>query len=269
MKRCALLALVMLTCSLPLRAATEVIPLNYRTADDVLAIVQSTLGNEGKVNAYGNQLIVNASAAKIDEVRQLLQQLDTAPRRLLITVDSNESSTGNAQGYQVDGTLSGGNGQVTIGQGEVNGRDQVRIIRRSTDSRSGGSQQIQATEGYPALIQAGQSVPLRNRGVDAYGQPYNSTQYRDVTRGFYVTASVSGELVHLSISSNNDRLSQSYPGVIDVQNTDTRVSGRLGQWINLSGVSEQNVNDRADVLQRHSSQGRGDMNLRVKVDLVE
>tara|TARA_R110000868_G_scaffold393677_1_gene664772 strand:- start:612 stop:1421 length:810 start_codon:yes stop_codon:yes gene_type:complete len=268
MKVRALLAAALFSCSLSLSAATEVIPLSFRTADEVLDVVQSTLGQEGKVNAYGNQLIVNAEPAKIAEVRALLLQLDTEPRRLLISVDSDESGYQSDRGYQADGSISAGNAEIQIGQGEINGRDQVRIIRRSTDSRSGGTQQVQATEGYPALIQVGQSVPLTTRGRDAYGQPYSNTQYRNVSRGFYVTASLSGERVHINISSNRDRLSQSQPGAIDVQSTDTRVSGRLGEWINIGGVSEQSQGSQADFLQHHSTQGREDMSIRVKVDVV-
>src|SRR5690606_24093922 len=54
-----LFAALLLGLCLPLQAATEAIPLNYRTADDVLGVVQSMLGSEGKVSAYGNKLIVN------------------------------------------------------------------------------------------------------------------------------------------------------------------------------------------------------------------
>lgn len=268
MKVRALLIAALLFCSLPASAATEVIPLNFRTADEVLSVVQSVLGHEGKVNAYGNQLIVNAAPEKIAEIRTLLLQLDTEPRRLLISVDSNESGFQSDRGYRADGSISAGNADIQIGQGEINGRDQVRIIRRSTDSRSGGTQQVQATEGYPALIQVGQSVPLTTRGRDAYGQPFSNTQYRTVTRGFYVTASLSGERVHIAISSNRDRLSQSQPGVIDMQSTDTRVSGRLGEWISIGGVSEQRQGEQSDVLQQRATQGREDMSLRVKVDVV-
>lgn len=269
MKVRALLAAALFSFSLSAGAATEVIPLNYRTADEVLSVVQSVLGHEGRVNAYGNQLIVNADPAKIQEVRTLLQQLDTVPRRLLISVDTNESGYQTDRGYRADGSISAGNGEIQIGQGEINGRDQVRIIRRSTDSRSGGTQQVQATEGYPALIQVGQSVPLTTRGRDVYGQPYSNTQYRNVTRGFYVTASLSGEMVHINISSNRDRLSQTQPGAIDVQSTDTRVSGRVGEWISIGGVSEQSQGEQSDFLQHRSTQGREDMSMRVKVDVVQ
>ncbi len=192
----SLLATVVLGASAAPR--TEVIPLNYRTADDVMAVAQSVIGSEGKVTAYGNQLIVNAEPAKIRELQSVLQQIDSRPHRLLITVDTSENLQQDSRGYSVDGSASAGNIEIQSGRGEVNGKDRVRIIRRSTDSRSGGSQQVQATEGYPALIQVGQSVPITSTATGPYGQIYSQTEYRNVNRGFYVTATLTGNLVHVT-----------------------------------------------------------------------
>lgn len=263
----SLLATVVLGASAAPR--TEVIPLNYRTADDVMAVAQSVIGSEGKVTAYGNQLIVNAEPAKIRELQSVLQQIDSRPHRLLITVDTSENLQQDSRGYSVDGSASAGNIEIQSGRGEVNGKDRVRIIRRSTDSRSGGSQQVQATEGYPALIQVGQSVPITSTATGPYGQFYSQTEYRNVNRGFYVTATLTGNLVHVTISSSNDRLSQSHPGVIDTQSTDTRVSGKLGEWITLGGVSEQNQADQHGFVRRYSTQGRDDTSLRLKVETLD
>lgn len=264
-----LLASTLLALSAWCQAATEVMPLNYRMAEELLPVVQSVLGNEGKVTPYGNQLIVNASPAKLEEVRNLLGQLDTQPRRLLISVDSSDNSSQQDRGYRADGSISAGNAQVQIGQGEQAGRDQVRIIRRSTNSRSGGTQQVQTSEGYPALIQVGQSVPLTQYSTGPYGQVHSDTQYRDVTRGFYVTASLTGDIAHITISSNRDRLNSAQPGVIDVQSTDTRVSGRVGEWISIGGISEQSQVNQNGIAVRRATEGREDMTLRVKVDIVE
>ena len=55
-----LLACLLLSLSLTTQAATEAIALSYRSADEVLSVAQSVLGSEGRVSAYGNQLIVNA-----------------------------------------------------------------------------------------------------------------------------------------------------------------------------------------------------------------
>ena len=57
----ACLAALLLVISLPSLAATELIQLNYRTADEVMPVVQSVLDGQGKVSPYGNQLVVNAS----------------------------------------------------------------------------------------------------------------------------------------------------------------------------------------------------------------
>lgn len=247
-----LLAIWLLALCLPALAATQVIPLNYRTADDMLPIARNFLGRDGNVSAYGNQLIVNADPARINDLTTLLGQLDKPARRLLISVDTSDSNDQNGAGYSVNG----GNGQT-------------RIIQYGTANRSGGVQQVQATEGSPALIQVGQSVPLTTSQSDGYGYQQNSTQYRNVTQGFYVTASVTGEIVHLSISTNNDRINQNRQDVVDVQSTDTNVSGRLGEWITLAGVNEQSQANRNGYTRQYSTQGRNDMTLRVKVDPVE
>ena len=112
-------------------------------------------------------------------------------------------------------------------------------------------------------------MPLTSTQLDAYGRPINQTQYRNVTQGFYVTASVTGDIVHLSITTNRDRMSQERPDVVNVQSTDTKVSGRLGEWITLAGVNRQNQADQQGIAQRYSTQGRDDMTLRVKVEALD
>jgi len=266
---CRLLALASLLVSMSLHAATEVIPLNFRMAQDMLPIAQSVVGDQGKVNAYGNQLIVNAPTAVITELREVLSQLDSEPKRLLISVDTQDSAASTDSGYRIDGSVIIGDTEVRTGRGETGGRDQVRIIRRNTNSQGNGIQQVQTTEGYPALIQVGQSVPLTTNATDEYGRFYQQTQYRNVTRGFYATATVHGDLVQITISSQQDRMSTSRADVIDIQETDTRVSGRLGEWISVGGIDESAISNQSGILRRYSTQGHQDLSLRLKVDRLE
>lgn len=239
-----LLASLLLSFSLSALAATEVLPLNYRTSAELLPAAQSFLGKDGSVSAFENKLIVNAEPGKIDELRVLLQQLDSAPKRLLISVDNNDSN------FQ-------------------DNRGNARVIHYGTTNREGGMQQIQASEGTPALIQVGESVPLTTAQTDGYGRLQSQTQYRNVTQGFYVTANVSGETVHLSISTNNDRMSQERPDVVKVQSTDTKVTGRLGEWITLAGVNQQSQSERSASALTYSTQRGENMTLRVKVDTLD
>ncbi|MPQ68361.1 MULTISPECIES: secretin N-terminal domain-containing protein [unclassified Pseudomonas] len=260
-----LLTGLLLSCTLSAQAATEIIPLNYRTSADLLPVAQDFLGKDGKASAYQNQLIVNAEPSKIKELRDFLGQLDTPAKRLLISVDTSENNDQN-NGYT------------------INGQNQTRVINYGTASRDGGIQQVQTVEGTPALIQVGQSVPLTtaistnqtqgngsNQNQNPNQQPLTQiqSQYRNVTQGFYVTASVTGDIVHLSISTNRDRISQERQDVVNVQSTDTTVSGRLGEWITLAGVNGQSQADRQALTRSYSTSGRNDMTLRVKVDSLD
>jgi len=266
--RIFLLSVAVSIC-LPLQAATEVIQLDNRMAEDVIPVAESVLGGQGRVTAYGSQLIVNAPDALISELRQVIDQLDVEPKRLLISVDTQDSASSSAGGYQVDGSVRSGDVEFEIGRGEIGGRDRVRIIRRSTISRDGGVQQVQASEGYPALIQVGQSVPLTTQGTDGYGQIYQQTQYRDVLRGFYATATVHGDRVQVTISSTRDRLAQGRGGVVEVQNADTRVSGRIGEWITIGGVDESASYEQQGTLRRYSTQVGQILSMLLKVDVLD
>lgn len=246
-----LLTCLLLALSLSAQAATQVLPLNYRTSADLLPVAQQIVGSNGTVAAYGNQLVVNADPDKLDELTALLEQLDKPARRLLISVDTSDSNTANQSGYR------------------VNGGGSTRIIQYGTDNRSGGVQQVQASEGSPALIQVGQSVPLTTASSDGYGRVQAQTEYRNVTQGFYVTASVTGDVVHLDITTNNDRMSQERPDVVNVQGTETRVSGRLGEWMTLAGMNEHSSINQQGLARQYSTQGRNDMTVRVKVDALD
>ncbi|MBV4530900.1 secretin [Pseudomonas sp. SWRI107] len=239
-----LFASLLLTASLTAQAATEVIPLQHRASAELLPTAQSFIGKDGTVSTFENKLIVNAPQQRIDDLRTLLQQLDTAPKRLLISVDNDDSN------FQ-------------------DNRGNARVIRYGTANREGGMQQVQASEGQPALIQVGQSVPVTSSSTDGYGRVQSNTEYRNVTQGFYVTPSLSGDTVRLQISTNNDRMSQERQDVVKVQSTDTTVTGRLGEWITLAGFNQQSQAGRSASSLSYSTQRGENMTLRVKVDLME
>jgi type II secretory pathway component GspD/PulD (secretin) len=239
-----LLASLLLSFSFSALAATEVLPLNHRTSAELLPAAQSFLGKNGTVSAFENKLIVDADPERIDSLRALLEQLDTAPRRLLISVDNNDSN------FQ-------------------DNRGNARVIHYGTANREGGLQQVQASEGKPALVQFGQSIPITSTSTDGFGRIQSDTEYRNVTQGFYVTASVTGDTVHLDISTNNDRMSQERPDVVKVQSTDTTVSGKLGEWITLAGVNQQSQSERSASTLTYSTQRGENMTLRVKVDALD
>lgn len=230
----------------------EVITLNYRTAEQVIPIVQPLAGPGGAVTGMQNKLVVRASPERLAQIKQVIASVDTRPRRLMITVRQNTTREALEREASVYGTAGGEHGRVTIP--EQPGRTGARVEAGSDANRVGAKvwategqegstdvQHLQVLEGNPAFIRVGQAVPYRGRTVyrDARGATVveDSTSYRDVSSGFYVLPRVSGDQVILEINPRKDTLGPR--GAVNVQQASTAVSGRLGEWIELGGVGQQ------------------------------
>ena len=253
-------------CSSLLTAAprTEVIPLGYSMAEDMIPAIQPLLRPDERVSAYGNQLIIRAEPARLQEIRALLTDLDRQPAKLRITVSNTGSSAGNQSGYRVDGRVETGAGDIVVGQ--PRGNNQARIIRRETRGASDGAQVITANEGFPVLIQTGQRVPLPSTSTNIYGQVVNQTEYHDVTSGFYATVRLNGDLVTISLSSNNDRLHPAGNDVIDLQHTDTVVTARLGEWVTIGGFDDTDNQQSRDIGRRTTTRSAQQQSVRLTVE---
>jgi hypothetical protein len=236
----------------PAQERVEVITLNYRTAAEVIPVIEPLVGAEGALTGMQNKLIIRTDAARLAQIKDIIASLDTRPRRLMITVRQNVTREALEQEASVYGTAGGEHGRITVPPtpGRADARielgdedDRVGAKVRSTQGAetSGETQQVQVLEGNAAFIQAGQSVPYRGRTVyrDAFGRTVveDNTSYRDVTSGFYVLPRVQGDRVTLEINPQRNTLGQR--GAVNVQQASTVLSGRLGEWIELGGIRQQ------------------------------
>jgi len=130
-------------------------------------------------------------------------------------------------------------------------------------------------EGREAYVRVGQSVPVRERqvrrtvvGGQVVEQAIESTQYRDVTTGFYVLPRIAGDRVTLDVSPQRETLSRQMPGGVNVQNVVTTVSGRLGEWMEIGGIGQNGSGQQAFILGRATTATRDSRRVLVKVEEV-
>lgn len=246
---------------------TEVIPLDYGMAEDMLPAVQPLLRHDERASAYGNQLIIRAEPERLQEIRALLADLDRRPAQVRISVASAGSHIDTQSGYRVDGRIRSGAGDVVVGQpGRTN---QARIIRRETAGANDGVRVILANEGYPVLIQTGQSVPLTTSNTNIHGQVVRQTQYHDVTSGFYATVRMHGDRATITLSASNDRMSAAGGDVIDVQRTDTVVTARLGEWVTIGGMDDLDDRQDGDIGRRTTTRSAAQQSIRLMVERAD
>lgn len=241
----------------------EVINLHNRFAEDLIPLLQPVVGSQGVVTGRNNQLIVRATPDKIAQIRQLLGQLDTAPKNLLISV----RQAGTDQG---DRTRLGASGSVIVGN-QGNSRGGVEIQAEQGNSRRNDNliQQVQVLDGSEAYIQTGQEIPRTEGYITQYGgirQEYRSNYYQPVTTGFYVRPRLSGDQVTLEI--NPQKQSLGGRGVVETQSMNTLVSGRLGQWLDIGGVNQSSQSQSSGLLRYGQSQQQQNRRIQIKVEVL-
>ena len=264
----------------------EVIPLRYRTAQEVIPVIQPMLGREGSISGFQGQLVVRTTPANLEEIKRILASLDNAPRQLLITVRQDADTDRSRNTAEVSGSIGGEHGRVTVpGSRDPRGgnvvlregddRVRVQVIEgRSTESDR-NTQSVRVMEGREAFVRVGQSVPVRERqvqrtivGGQVVERVVDGTQYRDVTTGFYVLPRLSGDRVTLDISPQRESLSTQVPGGVNVQRVVTTVSGRLGEWMEIGGISQDSSGRQSVLLGRTTTAMSDNRRVLIRVEEV-
>ena len=250
--------------SLCVCADTQVatIQIMSRPAAAVVDTIRPMLGQDSSVSAFHDRLIVKGTAKEIAEVRAMLAEIDRPTRRLIIEVRQagQFSQSSSDFGYGVS------TGDVKIGRAPPGSDAQVRYQDIRTRGRGDSLQRVQALDGRPALIRAGQSIPVYQ--TFSYGGPWGvshgvDVQYRDATSGFHALPRVHGNQVTVEIYQQSQRLADS--GRFDVQQAASVLQGSLGQWMTLGSVGGE-TGDTGNQIGRHYQTHRAqDMQLELRV----
>lgn len=277
------LTVILLFSATALRAEPlelEVITLKYRTAQDVIPILQPFVNSAGgTLTGTQNQLIVRTTPKNLAEIRQILAGIDTLPKRLIITVRQDTGLNLQRREAEISGNAKIGNAQVIVprrsGSGLVveksGGGSTVRgrVLDSQSSQDENATQRLQVLEGGQAFIRAGQSVPVQGQTVISTpqgAQTVDSVQFRDVTSGFYVRPRVSGDIVTVEINQQRDT-----PGVggsVNVQQASSVVSGRLGEWMELGGIAQQRSQQDQSLGSRSSERNSDQRNIYIKVEEI-
>lgn len=234
--------------------------LQHALAEQVVPVLAAQLAPGSSVTPYYQQLILNVTDSEYRTIQQLLEQLDKAPRSLLISARKQGQQSDDSEHYGVQGRIGDGNVQMQSG-GDWQQRANARAVinRSSTQSNSAGSQQVRAVEGMSAFISAGSAVSMRSG-------PYGQRELTPVESGFYAVARIVDNEVIVDIDQHDDRLQGR---TIATQNMQTQVRGRLGEWIPLGGLAQSNSDRERGLTNYGNSSVSALADLVIKVDLIE
>jgi type II secretory pathway component GspD/PulD (secretin) len=226
----AVLAAVATAAATPLLAqqALEIIPLRYRTADQVLPALRPLIEPGGTLTGQSNQLIVRASPENMAQIRSALDAIDRPARRLQISVRFDNASQTARQGIEAGGRFSSRDAQVDI---------RAQDARR--DSQERVDQRLQVLEGARALISTGQTRTLPQRQIiQTPAGPIAQQTFivQEIATGFEVVPRVAGSTVTLEIAPQREVAGPG--GTVRSERIATTVSARLGEWVEIGGAAQ-------------------------------
>lgn len=251
------------------QAAMQVLSLQHRPASEMVPLLAPFLEGDERMAAKGHQLIVQASPERLTELGELLQQLDTPLRRLLITLDESGSSQGQGSDNGISGRISTRHGDILVGDSHGQTQNQVSIRRYSSNASGQGMRSVQALEGQAARISTGQQIIRHQLDQGRHGQPRLHRIEQQLQQGFTVVARVHGNQVSLELDFNHDQLQPQDPRIIQKTSLATRVSGPLGSWIELGDLQHQQQLSQAELLNNSKRYSTEYNNLRIKVEALD
>jgi type II secretory pathway component GspD/PulD (secretin) len=246
----------------------EVIELKYRTAEEVIPILQPLVEPGGALSGRDYTLFVRSGATNLAQLRAAVAQVDRKPRQLLISVRKGTVEEIEREALSASGTVRSSHAAASVNE-PPSARSGVTVRGTSTNegSTGGAISSVSVLEGSSAFISAGTSVPIVTSAAARTGRRAwtgVSTEYRDLTSGFLVTPRVNGEIVLLDIEQRDERVRN---GTLQNQNLATQVSARVGEWTRLAGIDETATSTQHGVLSRRYSTSSQSQGVWVKVDV--
>jgi type II secretory pathway component GspD/PulD (secretin) len=283
MKRLFVVLLLTLCATLPARAGDiATIELHNRPAEELIPVIRPMIGPGDSISGQGFVLFVRAPADTQRQVEQMVRSLDVAARMLLISVFQGTDRDLRALGVDSRLRLQGDNSSVVIGGGRPrDGGSDISINSRNASaganiaSTRGRLQdnpvhQLRVTEGSAGYIETGQSIPyFSGARWLAPGAVAGGIDYRDVTTGFYVLPRIHGEQVTLQVSPFKQSLSNQRGGDINTQSARTTVSGPLGEWLPIGGVTEQTQQSYSGIGSYASTHSRNNTSIWIKAEQAQ
>ncbi|MEX0959413.1 MAG: secretin N-terminal domain-containing protein [Burkholderiales bacterium] len=260
----------------------EVIELRARRADDVIPVLRPLLAPGGTISGLQGRLIVRTTPANLAELRRVLDVIDAAPKRLVISVRQEDSATREGSEVEISGSVGSDRARVGVpgtgatGGGTVQGGSgddalRARVLGTRSDGSGTNVQTVQVLDGNAAFIRLGESVPVRSRTTISTPQgvrEVESVEYRNVDTGFYATPRVSGGEVTIQLSARRDAVLDRDTGAARIQRVDSVVSGRLGEWIEVGSIAEDASRVETGTVSRRATASSARRRTYIRVDQI-
>ena len=261
----------------------EIIPMKNRMVEDVIPIIKPLVIKGGTVTGMNNQLIVKTTPSNIELIKSILEQIDSAPRKLLISVKRSNNNKLNTEEDVLSIKFDSKNIKIKapdiskkgVAIQNKNSKGDVIRYRKSyekSQEQEGNVFYVNTLEGNPAFINMGRLIPVKSQtNIVTSGAiiVQENIKHHNVSSGFYVTPKLQGDNVVLTISPHFAKINKKEKNIVNVQKINTIIHGKLGKWVPIGGVDQSlSSSDKRNFINKKQYSNEKS-NIFVKVEEVE
>jgi hypothetical protein len=207
----------------------ESIQLNHRLSAEVLTEIQPFLPDEASTRTANDFIILQASSEVIIKIKQLINELDTPTRSLMITVLKSDQAISDIQRLQIDT-----NNERALAA-------DISIRHWSTSNSKAQYYQARGIAGRPVMIRTGQAMPQKDQYLllssNGNRVVQTDTTYIELNNGFQAIANIlPNHQVSVEIYPEFTTLPKRN-GVISQSQMFTNIYGSVGTWLEIGQVS--------------------------------
>jgi len=260
------------------------IQLRHRPAVEVIPIVEPMLGADDAISGQGFKIFLRSSPETLARVRNMVDVLDTPAKILQVSVFQGSDRDLGELGISANIQVERGDASVDIGNerdkndeaggsitySTTSGSASINSISTQKSLKDNPIHQVRVTEGTEAYIETGERIPYfygaawkGRRGVAG------AIEYKDALTGFYVLPRIRGDNVTLEVSPFKSSQSNTGGDNIDTQSASTTITGRVGEWLLIGGVTEQLERAQSATGTTIATHSRGNTGIWIKADLVQ
>jgi len=276
-----LLGLVLLVSAVQ-AASLSIIELQHRPAEEVIPVIEPMLEPDDAISGQGFKIFLQSSPETLARIRGMVEVLDTPAKILQVSVFQGSDRDLGELGIGANVQIESGDANVDIGSDNTDdaggsvtystsgGRASVDGISTQQSLRDNPIHQVRVTEGTEAYIETGERIPYfygaawrGRRGIAG------SIEYKDAITGFYVLPRIRGDNVILEVNPFKSSQSNTDGDNIETQSAGTTITGRIGEWLLIGGVTEQLEQTQSVTGTTVATQSRGNTSIWIKADLVQ
>ena len=230
----------------------EIINLNHRPAKELIPILKPLLDKNGSISGEKYVLFIRTSYKNFIQIKEALVTLDADFRQLRINIMQESAATMKQYGFNIT---------------KENKKTNAKVYTTQHSASNPKQQTIQVTEGQWATLQTGMSIPSISRSKNPNGTITESIQYKTIMSRLKIHPLINGDKINIKIKSFTGSKDAINSG--SIQGINTSVTGKLGEWIALGGITSAKDSSKTGFTFSTNRTSESTRQLFIKIDITQ